>query len=89
MDTNMRYEEIHVECYSGHRVNERPIAFTFQGRRHEIEDILDRWYEGGLNPDRPIVDYFMVQTRDSRVFILRYEGEVDRWSIRTPDSPSH
>ncbi|MGD8434224.1 MAG: hypothetical protein PVI73_08925, partial [Syntrophobacterales bacterium] len=29
----MPYERIDVECYSGYRANERPVAFIFQDRR--------------------------------------------------------
>gem|GEM_PF-2927975 len=50
-----------VECYSGFKANERPLAFIFQGYRREISEIQDRWYEGGVAPDRPIVDYFKVK----------------------------
>lgn len=49
----MSYEKIAVECYSGHKANERPVAFTFQGRHWEVAEILDRWYEGGIEAGRP------------------------------------
>jgi len=29
---DMDYEQIQVECCSGYKVNERPVAFTYQGR---------------------------------------------------------
>src|SRR5574340_776135 len=57
---------IQVECYSGHRVNERPIAFTYQGRRREIQEIIDRWYEGGMDPKRPEISYFKVKTHEGQ-----------------------
>jgi hypothetical protein len=78
----MEYEEIPVECYSGHKGNERPLVFIFQGRRWEVSEILDRWYEGSVKSDRPVLDYFKVRTTDGRVFILRYGKYSDRWSIR-------
>jgi hypothetical protein len=28
----------------------RPMAFTYQGQRFEISEIMDRWYEGGFKP---------------------------------------
>ena len=76
-------ERIHVECYSGYKANDRPVAFTYQGRRWEVEEIVDRWYEGGLDPPRPEIDYFKVKTTDGQVFILRYLSLFDTWSIRT------
>jgi hypothetical protein len=50
----------------------------------KIYDILDRWYEGGMDPDEPVIDYFKVKTADGNVFILRYEKEADAWSISLP-----
>lgn len=75
------YEQILVECYSGFKVNERPIAFTFRGRRWEVSEILDRWYEGGIKSNKPTIDYFKVKTNDGGVFILRHEGHSHVWSI--------
>jgi predicted homoserine dehydrogenase-like protein len=75
-------EQIQVECYSGYKVNEYPIAFTFQGRRWDISEVVDRWYEGGISPDKSVVDYFKVKTNDGSVFILRYVSDTDIWSIR-------
>lgn len=75
-------EPVQVECYSGHKASERPVAFTWQGGRREVAEILDRWYEGGIEPDRPVVDYFKVKTYDGGVFILRYAAHSDIWSIR-------
>lgn len=78
----MEYDRIQVECRSGYKVNESPAAFTFQGRRWEVAEILDRWYEGGVQPERPLIDYFRVKTREGRVFILLYTSHLDEWFIR-------
>jgi hypothetical protein len=77
------YERMHVECYSGYKANERPVAFTYQGERREVAEIIDRWYEGGLDPTRPAIDYFKVKTTDGQVFLLRYLTLFNTWSIRT------
>ena len=78
-------ERIEVECYSGHRANERPVAFTLRDRRFEIERVVDRWYEGGLEPGRPELHYFKVQTREGQLFLLRYNALFDAWSTTVPD----
>jgi hypothetical protein len=75
------YERIVAECYSGYKANERPIAFTFQRRRREVAEIIDRWYEGGLQAANPHVSYFRVRTADGDVFLLRYLSLFDDWSI--------
>jgi len=53
---DMEYERIKVECRSGYKANEYPIAFTFQERRWKVLEILDRWYEGGLEANRPKIE---------------------------------
>lgn len=75
------YKEIRVDCYSGYKANERPVAFAYQDRRWEVSEILDRWYEGGLNPGQPEINYFKVRTLEGQVFILRYSSLLDSWSI--------
>jgi hypothetical protein len=79
----MPYEQISVECYSGYKADERPVAFTFQGQRREIAEIIDRWYEGGLETECPAANYFKVKTTEGNVFLLRYLSHFDAWSIRT------
>jgi hypothetical protein len=79
---HMPYERIKVECYSGYKANERPVAFIFQGARREVREIIDRWYEGGPEASLPEIDYFKVRTTDGQVFILRYQSLFDAWSIQ-------
>ena len=54
-----------------------------------MEEILDRWYEGGLHPSEPALDYFKVQTTEGRVFLLRYNSLFDAWAIRVPPKTAH
>ncbi|HNY51510.1 MAG TPA: hypothetical protein PKI91_13140 [Smithella sp.] len=82
MLTKGDYQEIQVECYSGFKANERPVAFTCQGERREIREIVDRWYEGGLDSSRPVMDYFKVRAADGKVYLLRYQSGLDAWSLR-------
>lgn len=83
------YMRVEVECYSGYRANERPEAFTFENRRWQVEEIIDRWYEGGLRSDQPALDYFKVRTTEGRIFLLRYNSLFDAWSIRIPAKTTH
>ena len=80
----MQYEKIEVECYSGYKANERPVAFTYQKRCREVAEIVDRWYEGGLEAQNPSVSYFKVRTVEGEVFLLRNVSLFDAWSIVTP-----
>lgn len=82
ISADVYYEKVQVECYSGYKTNERPIAFTYQGRRLDISEILDRWYEGGLDASQPQINYFKVRTSDEQVFLLRYLSLFNAWSVR-------
>ena len=77
----MPYETVSVESYSGYRADERPLAFTFREQRFEVAAIVDRWYEGGLQPGRPQVNYFKVKSVEGHLFLLRYVSLFDAWSI--------
>jgi hypothetical protein len=79
---NSGFEPVQVDGYSGYKANERPVVFTFQGRRLEILEILDRWYEGGMTPEAAVVDYYKVKTDDGNMFILRYETQSGQWAGR-------
>lgn len=78
----MNYERIRGECYSGYKANERPVAFEHRGRFWTISEIMDRWYEGGLDAGRPKMDYFKVRTSGGQIFLLRYSSLFDAWSVR-------
>jgi hypothetical protein len=52
----MNFDTIQVECYSGYKVNERPLAFTWRGKTWKVKEIADRWYEGGLSANDPSLD---------------------------------
>jgi len=78
----MEFKEVQVECHSGYQANEYPVSFMFQGRRREIEEILDRWYEGGIDARKQVMRYFKVRTSGGEVFLLRYLCLFDTWSVR-------
>jgi len=67
-----------VECYSGHKADERPLRFSFQdkpgGRVFEVKELLDQWYG---------VDYqcFKVQADDGNFYILRHQQAEDIWLL--------
>jgi hypothetical protein len=78
----MRFEPVRVVCYSGSKADERPTAFIHRGRRVKIAEIMDRWYEGGIDPGSPVVNYFKVKTQDGETRLLRYLSLFDAWSVR-------
>src|SRR5215472_8817952 len=67
---------IHVDEYSGHRASQRPRSFTVDEQVFNIEAVLDQWYE-------PSGTYFKVQTTERKVYLLRYDGEGDEWTLQS------
>jgi hypothetical protein len=78
-----------VEAYSGYRADERPTAFVLDGKRHEVAEVLDRWYEGGLQPRDQRLDYHKVRTTEGREFLMRYNFQFDVWSVMLDEPSGH
>lgn len=65
---------IHVECYSGYRINERPRAFTLKDRSYCVREVLDSWY-GETS------QYFKVEADDYNIYLLKYDNFQDEWDL--------
>ena len=65
---------VKVECYSGYRINERPVAFTINEcddtRSFKIREVIDRWFG-------ETADYFKVIADDENIYLLKYDGRQD------------
>lgn len=71
--------KVRVECYSGGRADERPVALVLDERRLPVVEVLDTWYgEDHL--------YFMVRVENGDEVVVRRDVEGD-WRVevfRTP-----
>lgn len=65
---------IKVQCYSGYKLNERPLAFTLNGREYRVENILDQWYGEDYI-------YFKLWADDQNIYLLKYQETVDVWTL--------
>jgi len=65
---------IKVSAYSGFKANERPTAFTVDGQRRDVANVIDRWY--GVEHD-----YFKVLADDGKVYLLRWHRILDLWFL--------
>ena len=64
----------YVECYSGYKVNERPVSFSLADKKYNISEVIDQWYgEDYL--------YFKVRADDGNTYILKFDEESDEWSL--------
>ena len=72
---------VNVQCHSGYKAEEYPEYFYWDNIRFEIKDIIDRWYQGDLNPDLPPANYFKVKTNDDKIYILKHESNSGQWFL--------
>jgi len=71
-----------VECRSDFAYAQRPIAFVWQGRRIEVQQVLNSWRSpSGIS--------FTVLTEEQSVFTLTYLDSDDHWSIEFSELPPH
>ncbi|MBZ5515878.1 MAG: hypothetical protein LAN62_13745, partial [Acidobacteriia bacterium] len=57
---------LQVECYSGHKADERPLRFTPQSpqaRTYEVKEVVDQWYGVGYT-------CFRIRADDNNLYIL-------------------
>lgn len=66
--------EIRVECYAGHRADERPLRFVLREQSFEISELDGRWYS-------PEATYFRVRAEDGDYYVLRHDEVQDVWSL--------
>ena len=66
--------EIHVKCYAGHRGDQRPLRFSFHGRKFDVTELDDQWYS-------PDATYFRVRANDGNLYLLRHDEGKDLWTL--------
>lgn len=69
---------IKVRAYSGHKAEERPLAFTLRDKEYEIEEILERRLEERAG--RRLTS-FRVRADDG-VFRIYYCEKEDAWYLK-------
>ena len=67
---------LEVQCYAGHKADQRPIRFQLGERAYAVEEVLDQWY----GPDDT---YFKVRADDGNLHILRHGERADEWSLES------
>ena len=75
---------IRVECYSGHKADERPVRVLLGDHMVDVAEVEDRWYSPGAT-------YFRVLLANGERYVLRREDAQDVWTLeafRAPGSPA-
>lgn len=72
---------IKVSSYSETKADEYPKSFYWGNTRFDINEILDRWYQGGQSQTFPAPNYFKVSTSGGKIFLLKHEIKNDKWFL--------
>jgi hypothetical protein len=67
---------VRVECYSGHKADERPVRFQLGDSSYEVMEVLDQWY----GPDDA---FFKVRAGDGNLYILRRHAQTGKWTLES------
>ena len=68
--------KLKVECYSGHKADQRPVKFWLGESVLFVESVEDQWY----GPDDV---YFRVRADDGNIYVLRHNEETDEWTLES------
>jgi hypothetical protein len=65
---------LRVECYAGHKGDERPVRVLLDKRMTEVSAVEDRWFAPGST-------YFRVLMITRERYVLRHDDAQDLWTI--------
>ena len=65
---------LRVECYAGHKADERPVRVLLNNQMIEVSAVEDRWFSPGST-------YFRVLLVTGERYVLRHDDAQDLWSI--------
>jgi hypothetical protein len=68
--------KLRVECYSGHKANQRPIKFWLGDAVLFVESIEDQWYG-------PNTVYFRFRADDGNTYVLGNDETNDEWTLES------
>jgi hypothetical protein len=71
---------VRVECYSGHKADQRPTRIVFETRTLEVTEVEDRWYSPGAT-------FFRVLVESGERYVLRRDDAQDVWTLSAFRAP--
>ncbi|HHT9123947.1 MAG TPA: hypothetical protein ACFYEF_13845 [Candidatus Wunengus sp. YC63] len=75
----MKLHDVHVNTYSGYKADERPLAFTFEEKKHKINEIISQAYEE--ISDKGLRKRYTIKTDEELTFKLFYNENQERWFL--------
>ena len=70
----MADNSLRVECYAGHKGDERPVRVLLDNHMTEVRAVEDRWFSPGST-------YFRVLLITGERYVLRHDDAQDLWTI--------
>jgi len=72
----MIWMKLKVECYSGHKADERPVRFCLEEKQYVVQTVLEQWYD-------PESIYYKVRADDGNLYILRQQTSTPhgQWEL--------
>jgi hypothetical protein len=65
---------LRVECYSGHKADQRPTRVFLHDQALKVSEVEDRWYSPGFT-------FFRVLLANGERYVLGHQEAQDRWTI--------
>jgi len=81
-----RFKICQVRSLLSHAGPGEPASLFTAGGWREVDEILDRWYEGGMDPQEQLILYFKVRCAEDS-YLLRYLPHFHRWQVLEPAEP--
>lgn len=78
---NMKLTFVQVQSYAGPRSDETPRRFQIAGEWIEVQEVIDRWYQAGCQPEWPCAHFFKVRGDDHRDYLLQHDSAADQWFL--------
>ena len=70
----MTHPHVTVEAYAGYKGEETPRAFTLDGIRLSVDEILGSWYTETHS-------CFRIHANDGQRYVLRYDLNEEAWEL--------
>lgn len=77
----MQLIPVQVEVEKAGEEEETPFRFLRKEGWIELEEVVDRWYQGPGNPEWPMAEYFKVMGSDLREYLLKRDLEDGEWFL--------
>ena len=68
--------KLQVECYSGHKADQRPVKFWLGDAVLFVESVEHQWYG-------PTAVYFRVRADDGNTYVLGHNEATDEWTLES------